>query len=96
MEALVTIIIAIVVLFAAVMTAVFWLAPRPLLDSWPPGTQVPASLGPVELETWLTEHEARYAGSSTAPMPESTGQPNQVLLTFASFTSMGSLPADRR
>ena len=62
MEALVTIIIAIVVLFAAVMTAVFWLAPRPLLDSRPPGTQVPASLGPVELETWLTEHEARYAG----------------------------------
>ena len=62
MEAFVTIIIAIVVLFAAVITAVFWLAPRPLLDSRPPGTQVPASLGPVELETWLTEHEARYAG----------------------------------
>ncbi|MBT6586074.1 MAG: hypothetical protein HON77_17385 [Gammaproteobacteria bacterium] len=58
MEAIVTII----VLFATVITAIFWFAPRPLLDPRRPGPQVPASLGPAELETWLTEHEAGHAG----------------------------------
>ena len=49
MEAIVTII----VLFATVIIAIFWFAPRPLLDSKLPGPQVPASLGPAELETWF-------------------------------------------
>ena len=58
MEATVTII----VLFATIITAIFWFAPRPLLDSKLPCPQVPASLEPAELETWLTEHEAGQAG----------------------------------
>ena len=56
MEAIVTII----VLFAAVISAIFWFAPRPRLNPTPPGSQVPALLGPAEIETWLAEHEARH------------------------------------
>lgn len=54
MEAIVTII----VVFATVISAIFWYAPRPRLDPKPPGSQVPASLGLAELGIWLTEHEA--------------------------------------
>ena len=58
MEAIVTII----VLFAAIITSIFWFAPRPVLDSKPPDPQVPGPLGPAELETWLIEHEAGHGG----------------------------------
>ena len=56
MEAIVTII----VLFAAVISAIFSFAPRPRLNPTPPGSQVPALLGPAEIETWLNEHEAGH------------------------------------
>ncbi len=58
MEAIATII----VLFIAVIAAIFRFAPRPVLDAKLPGPQVPASLGPTELETWLIEHEAGHDG----------------------------------
>ncbi len=58
MEAIATII----VLFIAAIAAIFWFAPRPVLDAKLPGPQVPASLGPPELETWLSEHEAGHDG----------------------------------
>ena len=58
MEAIVTIL----VLFATVIIAIFWFAPRPLLDSKLHGPQVPPSLGPAELETWLIDYEADHPG----------------------------------
>ena len=62
MEAIAMIIITVLVLFALVITAIFRLAPRPALDSKLPDPQVPASLGPAELETWLIAHEAGHEG----------------------------------
>lgn len=55
-------ILVIIVLFAAVITAIFRFGPRPVLDSRLPDTQVPGSLEPAELETWLIAHEAGHEG----------------------------------
>ena len=92
MEAIVTILL----LFTTVFTAIFWFAPRPVLDSKMHGPQVPPSLGPAELETWLIDYEADHPeviDGTDARIDWATG-PSVTDLCF--LTSMGFLLLDRR